>query len=95
MADKKKLEEVVVEAAPATEPVLYPPAQETVVDVPPLAAPTIDKKEPEAAPVQIVSFDRWFATTQRPPHHKAGMKAFANTAGKKPVEQWNLIFQSY
>lgn len=42
-----------------------------------------------------ISFDRWFATTGKPDHHKAGMRAFALTNGKKTINTWNDIFKTY
>jgi len=42
-----------------------------------------------------LTFDRWFSTTGRPPHHKGGLKAFAITSGKKTVAAWNAIFATY
>jgi hypothetical protein len=45
--------------------------------------------------INMMTFDRWFASTGRPPRHKAGMKAFTDTKGKKTVEAWNKIFKKY
>lgn len=95
MADKKKLEEI---EAPA-------PKEDVSLDVhvaPPETPPSPPVKKDEkqdapaaAAPQPIVTFDRWFAMTKRPAHHKAGMKAFASTAGRRTLAQWNTIFQAY
>lgn len=59
-----------------------------------LAAPAV-KAAPAVAPPPVVSFDRWFATTGRPQHHKAGMRAYASTNGKKTVAAWNAVFAGY
>lgn len=48
-----------------------------------------------AAPEPVVSFDRWFASLGRPQHHKAGMKAYASTKGKKTVTAWIAVFAGY
>ena len=66
-------------------------------------APPVSRSAPAAAmppapptpPVPVVSFDRWFATTGRPQHHKAGMQRFAATKGKKTVAAWNAVFARY
>ena len=45
--------------------------------------------------VLLLTFDRWFATTGRPMHHKAGMKAYVNVTGKRPKEFWDQLFAQY
>lgn len=62
---------------------------------------------PAPAPVAPVvakprmSFDVWFkcadrsAKSMNQPHHKAGMAAFANIAGKRTKEEWDRIFAAY
>lgn len=53
---------------------------------------------PTARPV-LVSFARWFAARSREkgwkPHWVAGMKAYANTAGRLPMAGWDDLFKSY
>jgi hypothetical protein len=66
---------------------------------PPAAPPKTEKApekavEAQAAPL-LLSFDRWFSTLDKPDHHKAGMKAYASTSGKKSLEQWAAIFKNY
>ena len=53
--------------------------------------PTTAPAEPEL----LVSFDRWFSTTGKPDHWKTGMKAFANTSGKKSLAAWAKLFETY
>jgi len=51
--------------------------------------------KPAAQPVLQLTFNRWFALQGRPPHHKAGMAAYASVAGKKPQAAWDRIFAAY
>lgn len=43
----------------------------------------------------LVSFDRWFSTTGKPDHWKAGMHRFALTSGKKSLAAWAKLFENY
>ena len=52
-------------------------------------------KEEVAKPVIFLNFDVWFSSLGKPMHHKAGMKAFAPTAGKRTVDQWKELFKNY
>lgn len=95
MADKKKFEET---EAPAPKDDVSLDAKSAPPEMPPSPPVSKDEKQevPAASPPQpLISFDRWFATTKRPAHHKAGMKAFASTAGRRTLAQWNTIFQAY
>lgn len=53
---------------------------------------------PKARPV-LVSFARWFATRSKEKgwksHWVAGMKAYANTAGRLPMAGWDELFRNY
>lgn len=53
----------------------------------------VKKERPK--PKVTMTFDRWFNTLKRPQHHKAGMKAFADTKGKRTKETWDRLFQGY
>lgn len=64
---------------------------EMIVSKPAAPAPVA----PVPAPAPLMTFDRWFATTKRKPHHKAGMYAFANTNGRKTRAQWDAVFKTY
>ena len=55
--------------------------------------PVIKKEKPK--PLVTLTFDRWFNTLKRPQHHKAGMRAFADTKGKRTKEAWDRLFQGY
>lgn len=78
--DSRKNDFDLEEAAPAPAPVkAQAPAPEPAKE----------------APSPVVSFDRWFSSTGKPQHHKAGMKAFAPTKGKKTVAAWNAAFAGY
>jgi len=52
---------------------------------------------PPPAPVPMLSFDRWFALTGRPAHHRLGLLAFigARARGKKPKSAWDELFKNY
>jgi len=51
-----------------------------------------------ARPV-LVSFSRWFSARSREkgwkPHWVAGMKAYASTAGRLPMDGWDDLFRNY
>ena len=66
--------------------------QPTVLSVPPVEKPVV--QAPTAAAL-VISFDRWFATTGKPEHWKAGMKAHAQTSGKKTLAAWAQMFENY
>lgn len=59
-----------------------------------VAAPAKTKVEVKSA-VQRISFDRWFSTTGRPAHHKAGMRAFVKSSGRKTKAAWDQLFAKY
>lgn len=71
------------------------PAEEKVVEKP-QAAPV--SPPPRMRPV-LVSFARWFAARSKvkgwKPHWVAGMKAYANTSGRLPMEGWDDLFKNY
>lgn len=52
-------------------------------------------KQPDLPVEPLVSFDIWFVSTGKPAHHVAGMKAFADTSGRKTPSNWANIFKSY
>jgi hypothetical protein len=61
---------------------------------PPLPPPPAPPPEP------VMSFDRYFQTTGRPFHHKAGLLAYlqaagSGTGGKRTKNQWDAIFAQY
>lgn len=71
-------------------------------EVPEVAKPTLVPAKPtpvvSTAPkpqMLLLTFDRWFSTTGRPWHHKAGMKAYVNVTGKRPKEFWDQLFAQY
>lgn len=47
------------------------------------------------APEMVISFDRWFPTLGKPSHWKTGMKAYAQTSGKKTIAAWAELFKNY
>lgn len=53
------------------------------------------KLEPAPLPVQSMTFDVWFSSLGRPLHHKAGMRAFAPTEGRRTKSGWEALFKSY
>ena len=67
------------------------------------AAPVSPPKDLPAAalaavitgPELVISFDRWFSTTGKLGHWKTGMKAYANTSGKKNLAAWAKLFENY
>ena len=61
-----------------------------------------EKKEKVVEPVKkapvkvkLVTFERFFISSGRPLHHKAGMEAFTNTKIKRTMEAWELVFAEY
>lgn len=103
MVDKRKSSKREVEVASApkvpsaveapTSPKEKPPKESTP---PKKAAPVAPP--PKARPV-LVSFVRWFATRSKErgwkSHWAAGMKAYANTAGRLPMDGWDDLFKNY
>lgn len=72
------------------------PLEETSQEPPrtqvPKSSASVRKRDP------VMNFDRWFATTGRPAHHKAGMRAFLGPRrvnGKKTVAEWERLFRTY
>lgn len=46
----------------------------------------------------LMTFDRWFATTSRPEHHKAGMLTYLHNnsfLGKRTKADWDNLFKTY
>ena len=43
----------------------------------------------------FMTFDHWFAVSGRKKHHKAALKVFTNTSGKRTKDDWDLAFKSY
>jgi hypothetical protein len=85
MAKATRNEEMTTEA-PAPSASARP--GEVVATVPLDQLPTAD------APL-MVTFDRWFTAKKFKPHWKEGMQAHVDTAGRKTMEQWDLIFKNY
>jgi hypothetical protein len=75
-----------------------PKVEEISEVVPPKKVAPVPPSLPKARPV-LVSFARWFAARSREkgwkPHWVAGMKAYANTAGRLPMEGWDKLFENY
>ena len=64
-------------------------------DKPVPAKPTPVASTAPKSNVLLLTFDRWFSTTGRPWHHKAGMRAYVNVTGKRPKEFWDQLFAQY
>lgn len=73
------------------------PAVETTAPEPVLSKPMPSSKPMKTTkPAEpMLTFDRWFATTGRPAHHKAGMRAYVNVKGKRTKAFWDGLFKSY
>jgi len=48
-----------------------------------------------AKPTPAVPFARWFGARGFKPHWRGGMEAFADTTGKRTMEEWDRIFKNY
>ena len=70
---------------------LEAPEETPVIPETPPAPPKVEVKDA----IQRISFSRWFSTTGRPSHHKAGFKAYANTNGRKTKVAWDVLFAKY
>jgi len=70
-----------VSSSEPTEKVIVPPKKE------------VKKSEP------LVSFDRWFRANSvkkgYKPHWAEGMRAYADTTGRKTMSQWDVVFEKY
>jgi hypothetical protein len=53
--------------------------------------------ETNPAKTPLMSFDRWFATTGKPIHHKSGMLVYLRNTflGKRTKADWDNIFMAY
>jgi len=58
-------------------------------------APVSESPAPAVETLPLITFDRWFSAKGFKPHWKAGMIAFADTAGRKTAAEWDAIFKSY
>ena len=65
-----------------------------IVTVVPPTTPVV-KKEVAAPPAKLITFDRYFTFLGLPEHHKEGLKAYANTKGKRTKEAWDLLLKNY
>ena len=47
----------------------------------------------------LCSFDKWFMSRSKikgwKPHWKNGLKAYADTSGRRSMEDWDLLFEKY
>jgi len=108
MAEKKSsTKRVMVEDGPKTTVLASAPAAEKKEPKPkkaeenkPVAVAASLPPAPE--PVRgnpVVSFERWFAARSKErrwkPHWIRGMRAYANTSGRKSLEEWDRIFANY
>jgi len=53
---------------------------------------------PPAPALPLLTFDRYFASTGKPGHHKAGMAAYLQRRGgpaRKTKEAWDSLFAQY
>jgi hypothetical protein len=50
---------------------------------------------PPAPKGPAVPFARWFQAKGFKPHWIGGMKAFADTSGRKTMEEWDQVFKNY
>lgn len=69
------------------------PVPEEVRTVPAKPTPVISTAPKPS--MLLLTFDRWFATTGRPSHHKSGMQAYVNVTGKRPKDFWDQLFAQY
>jgi hypothetical protein len=55
------------------------------------------KTEDNTKKTSLMSFDRWFATTGKPIHHKAGMLTYLRNTflGKRTKADWDNLFKAY
>lgn len=60
--------------------------------------PVAKKKEPPmpTPPVRpLISFSRWFRGKGFKDHWKSAMQTYANTSGRRSVEEWDQLFEKY
>lgn len=74
------------EATPTKKTVEDPKASQAV-------AASEQPKKPDPKPA--VPFARWFGARGFKPHWRGGMEAYADTTGKKSMEEWDRIFKNY
>lgn len=60
---------------------------------------TIEEPKKDYKPITptlpLIPFARWFSAKGFKPHWKLGMEAFADTTGKRTMEEWDQIFKNY
>lgn len=56
-----------------------------------LTEPIVDIQQQE----QLITFERWFKLKNFKFHWADGMRAYADTSGRRTVSQWNEIFKNY
>jgi len=58
------------------------------------ARASIVKPVVQEAPM-LVNFDRWFSAKQFKPQWKEGMQAYADTTGRRSMDEWDKLFLNY
>jgi len=76
------------------------PKDEPKVEAAPVVTAAAPKEKPAPEkPELMMSFDRYFAHTGKPAHHKLGMRAFLDkrggARGKRTVSAWKALFANY
>jgi hypothetical protein len=62
-------------------------------------SPVVEKKvaevKPKKLPEPLITFNQYFRLLKKPPHHAAGMHAYAKTGGKRTKSSWDTLFAKY
>jgi hypothetical protein len=79
----------------ASAPAVATPVSErkTAAEKKPVAKKEPPKPTPPVRP--LVSFNRWFRGKGFKDHWKVAMQAYANTSGRRSVEEWDQLFEKY
>jgi hypothetical protein len=93
--DLLKEESKAEDEAPIEEEAIPEPVKVEVSAAKAVAPPAQKAKVEVKNAVQRISFDRWFSTTGRPGHHKAGMRAYVKASGRKTKTAWDQLFAKY
>jgi len=87
---------------PKTDDTLETKAKESGVVTsasPPIPKPMAKKPVGVGRDEPLVSFDRWFRANSVKrgfkPHWTDGMRAYADTSGRRTMSQWDMLFEKY
>ena len=102
MASRKSSEKERPEAAaPQSEPKVVASDKPEIMQDPEATKDPETMQDPKPAPAPpvpkgpAVLFRRWFQAKGFKDHWRGGMEAFADTNGRRTIEEWDTVFKNY